>query len=201
MKITIICEGRTEAAFKESLLGFLTERLAGNMPKIRFDVQHGAIPQEGALRTVVQRLLHSGSPPSNAVIALTDVYPKFQDAESAKQLMRDWVGEEPQFFPHVALHDFEAWLLPFWNEICKLAGKRAQPPGKNPERVDHGNPPSRRLAELFETGTCRKSYRKPRDAKRILRDQDLGIAIASCPELKAMVNTIIKLCDESSVIP
>jgi len=35
---------------------------------------------------------------------------------------------------------------------------------------------------------------KTRDAARILRDQDLMIAIQACPELKGMVNTILAQC-------
>lgn len=34
---------------------------------------------------------------------------------------------------------------------------------------------------------------KPRDALRILRDNDLSVAVDACPELKAFVNTIIGL--------
>jgi hypothetical protein len=42
-------------------------------------------------------------------------------------------------------------------------------------------------------GGCRDDYSKPRDANRILRGQDLGVAAAQCPELKALLNTIITL--------
>jgi hypothetical protein len=59
------------------------------------------------------------------VIALTDVYTgtdDFLDAADAKQKMRAWVGKNDRFHPHVAQHDFEAWLLPFWTDIQSLAG-------------------------------------------------------------------------------
>jgi hypothetical protein len=42
--------------------------------------------------------------------------------------------------------------------------------------------------------------KKPRDAGRILRDNDLSVSIAQCPELKAFVNTIISICG-GKVIP
>jgi hypothetical protein len=45
--------------------------------------------------------------------------------------------------------------------------------------------------DVFEIGQCRDSYVKPRDAGRILRDNDLLIAINICSELKAFVNTIL----------
>lgn len=63
------------------------------------------------------------------------------------------------------------------------------------------NPPAHRLARMFEAGKRRDSYNKPRDAGRILKDADLMVSINACPELKAFVNTILKLCDKSKVIP
>jgi Domain of unknown function (DUF4276) len=200
MKISIICEGKTEQAFKECLHGFLKTRLSGKMPALKFDLHHGAIPTEGKLRKVVDNLLNTGKRPSDAVIGLTDVYPAFKDAAQAKKLMREWVGKESKFFPHVALHDFEAWLLPYWDRIKKLAGQNTAPFGANPETVNHTKPPAHRLERMFEAGTCRDSYNKPRDAKRILSGADLSTSIEACPELKALVNTILKLCDNSKVI-
>jgi hypothetical protein len=38
-------------------------------------------------------------------------------------------------------------------------------------------------------------YVKTRDADRILRGQDLLVAAKACGELKAFLNTILKLCD------
>lgn len=201
MRITVICEGKTEKAFKECLHDFLKQRLEGNMPSLKFDVHHGSIPKQKKLKKVVQNLLTTGAKPSDAVIGLTDVYPEFANADDAKQRMREWAGDEPKFFPHVALHDFEAWLLPYWDRIKKLAGRESAPFGTNPEQVDLGNPPAHRLAGLFEAGTCRDSYKKPRDAKRILANANLMVSIEACPELKSFVNTILNLCEPSKVIP
>jgi hypothetical protein len=200
MKITIICEGKTEQAFKEPLNAFLQTLLPGKMPSLRFDVHHGSIPTGEKLKRVVEELLAARLRPANAVIGLTDVYPSFTDAQDAKIKMREWVGAEPRFHPHVALHDFEAWLLPYWDRVTQLAGRKAKAFGTNPETINHGNPPAHRLSRLFEAGTCRDSYSKPRDAKRILKDVDLMIAIEKCPELKGFVNTIIRLCDKNKVI-
>lgn len=196
MKITIICEGKTERVFKEHLKRFVDDRLeAKSKPRLEFVCCDGAIHKEEKLRRTVMTLLEKGS---CAVIALTDVYPDFVDACDAKTKMLEWVGKESRFYPHVALHDFEAWLLPYWDRIKKLAGKDAKPLGV-PEKVNHNNPPAHRLSRLFEGGTCRDSYSKPRDAARILRDADLMIAIRACPELKAFVNTVLNLCDAEAI--
>ncbi len=73
-------------------------------------------------------------------------------------------------------------------------------PGAHPEKINHVNPPAHRLAEVYRTGRKAKGYVKPRDASRILRGEDLMVAVNACPELKAFLNTILTLCDEKQVI-
>ena len=196
MKITVLVEGKTERAFKPFLLEFLKTRLGGRMPNIDPFPYDGRIPKEDKLRRTVEALLRNGRVPSDAVIALTDVYTgtnDFIDAADAKLKMRSWVGNDPRFHPHVAQHDFEAWLLPFWSDIQKLAGHNKGAPHGPPESVNHNRPPSYHIAEIFRIGTCRDGYSKPRDAARILRGKDLTIAANKCPELKAFLNTILTL--------
>ena len=166
------------------------------MPRLDMFLYDGRIPKEDKLRRKVEDSLKIGPSPSDAVIALTDVYTgtnDFVDANDAKTKMRQWVGKNDRFFPHAAQHDFEAWLLPYWEDIQKIAGhNRKAPPGR-PENVNHQRPPSYYIREIFETGKCRDSYSKIRDANRILREKDLTIAAAQCPELKAFLNTILSL--------
>ena len=195
MKISLIVEGKTEVAFRNVLRRFLERRLAGRMPKLDPVPQDGRIPTGPKLRRLIEGLL-AGQRPADAVIALTDVYTgtrEFEDATDAKARMREWVGKEPRFHPHAAQHDFEAWLLPYWSTIQQLAGHNKSVPPGEPERVNHSKPPSRHIAELFRAGKRRDAYSKVRDAKRILRDVDLLDAAHKCPELRALLNTILKL--------
>lgn len=202
MKIAILVEGKTERAFKPHLRTFLESRLPGRMPRLDMFVCDRRIPKEEKLRRAVENLLSTGKPPADAVIALTDVYTgngDFRDASDAKKKMRNWVGSDARFHPHAAQHDFEAWLLPFWDEIQKIAGhNRSAPPGP-PEAVNHTKPPSFHIREIFRTGGCRDDYSKPRDANRILRGKDLAIAAAKCPELRAFLNTILTLSGGSGI--
>jgi len=199
VRIAILVEGKTETAFKPHLVKYLETRLEGRMPRLDFVPHHGRIPTEGKLRRVVENLLQPGKSQADDVIALTDVYTgitMFPTAQAAKDKMRAWVGDEPRFHPHVALHDFEAWLLPYWDRIKELTGSnRQRSPWPHPERVNHGNSPAYRLAEVFSAGPKTKTdgYIKTRDAGRILKDQDLAVAIGVCPELKSFVNTILTL--------
>lgn len=205
MRIAILVEGRTEKSFKPYLIAFLTTLLAGKMPKLDFVPYDGRIPTGDKLRRVVENLLSDKKQPADAVIALTDVYtgsnpPEFPTAGDAKQKMREWVGAEKRFHPHVALHDFEAWLLPYWKKITTLTGSNHKAPRTSPEKVNHGNSPAYRLADEFRTGPKTRSYVKARDAGRILKDEDLLVSINACPEFKAFVNTILNLCDKKKVI-
>jgi hypothetical protein len=115
MKITILVEGKTEGACKAILVSFLKDRLQGVMPRLSFAVYDGRIPMGESLRRRVAVELEEPNA-SDYVIALTDVYTgcgEFLDAADAKAKMAIWVGTEPRFFPHVALYDFEAWLIPY----------------------------------------------------------------------------------------
>ena len=87
---------------------------------------------------IVENLLENNA--HDAVIALTDVYTgtqDFQDANDAKDKMMRWVDKNPKFYPHTALHDFEAWLLPYWTTIQKLAKHNRSAPRGLPETVNH----------------------------------------------------------------
>jgi len=199
MKIAVLIEGETEQAFKQAIVRFLKIRLASNMPKLKFYPYKGQIPKDKKLKRVVNNFLRT----HNAVIVLTDVYTgsrDFMNAKDAKRKMKEWVGETDNFFPHVGCHDFEAWLISYWDDIQKIAGHNKSKPGNNPEKINHQKPPAYHIKEIFELGRCRDGYKKPRDGMRILRNKDLIISANECPELKAFLNTILKL-SKGQLIP
>jgi len=204
VRIAILVEGKTEKAFLPHLRSYLAGPLAGGMPNLDVLPYDGRIPRGPKLRRVVEGLLRDRHNPADHVIALTDVYtgaqpPDFPTASDARRLMREWVGSNGRFHPHVALHDFEAWLLPYWPRIQQLAGHNRVAPGGAPEAVNHNNPPAHRIREIFQIGTCRDNYVKARDAGRILQGSDLAVSIARCSELKALVNTILTACGHAGI--
>ena len=126
-RIAIIVEGATEKAFKAVLLEYLSKRLPGAMPRLRFISEDGRIPTGARLKRDVRHLLDQHY---DAVIALTDVYtgtspPEFMNAADARKKMRRWVGMEPRFHPHAAQFEFEAWLLPYLAQDPTAVGKQA----------------------------------------------------------------------------
>jgi len=193
-RIAIIVEGATEKVLKQALQDYLRERLSGSMPKLKFISENSRIPTGAKLKRDVSHLLEQDY---DAVIALTDVYtgttpPEFKNAAEAKRKMHRWIGKEPRFHPHTAQFEFEAWLLPYWPTIQRLAGNSRGPPSPNPETVNHDKPPAKHLAELFRTGTNKRAYSKTRDGAAILRGQDLEISANACPELRAFLDTILR---------
>ncbi len=201
MKITLLVEGATEKAFLPKLREFLSARLQGNMPKLDPEPFDGSIPRGPELRREVELHLR-GRHAADAVIALTDVYTgthDFADAADARAKMLAWVGKNPRFHAHAAQFEFEAWLLPYWQTILQLAGHKKKRPGQDPEQVNHVRPPSRRIREVFQAGKCARQYNKRRDAARILRDNDLQIAVDACRELKAFINTILELSGSKTI--
>jgi len=203
MRVVLLVEGHTEQAFIQHLRQYLSRHLSP-MPKLEVRPYHGRVPTGGALREAVQDLLRRRQRPVGHVIALTDVYtgttpPLFKSADDARGKMRGWVGAEPRFHSHAAQYDFEAWLIPYWNDLRSIAGHNQSSPGVNPESINHDNPPSKRIKTLFQVGTFRGAYSKPRDADRIFRKNGLDAAIAQCPELKSFINTILTICDADPI--
>lgn len=198
MRVSLVVEGNTEKEFVRHLRNYLQPRLSGRMPNFDVVPYNGRIPTGERLKETVMDLLNDRRSPSDHVIALTDVYtgtnpPDFSDATDAKSKMRAWVGTEPRFHPHAAQYEIETWLLPYWSRIQQLAGHNQAAPGGNPEGVNHGNPPSHRIQQIFSRGS-RSRYSKSRDFGSILRGQDLTLAVSTCPELKALVNSILGIC-------
>lgn len=194
MKIAVLVEGSTELALKPHLLDFLAPRLLGKMPRLQFVSENGRVPTGPRLKFKVEHLL-KGRDRADAVIALSDVYTgtgEFRNAAHAKSLMSEWVGSNPRFHPHVASHEFEAWLLPFWGQIQHKAGeKRLRAPKGAPEKVNHRFPPSFHIRELFRLNN--RYYSKPKLAAAILTGIRLREAASRCPELKGFLNTLLTL--------
>ena len=194
VSIAVIVEGATERALKPALMALLRRQSPTSLPSLSFYPSNGRIPKRDPLKREVMRLLAI----HDHVVALTDVYTgteprEFTTGLDARSAMRAWVGNEPRFHPHAAQHEFEAWLLPYWSRIQRLAGSNRQRSSQQPETVNHDRPPSKLLREVFRTGSKGADFQKILHASAILRDQDLTIAAHACPELKSLLNTILTL--------
>lgn len=196
MRVVVLCEGKTEAALRDGLRQYVNSR--SGEAKIRVDTRplHGT-----TIRKKIERIvdLHLANPDTLGVIVLSDVYPDFPDASSAKSAILGMVSpaakQSEKFRPHVAKFDVEAWLIPFWDDICKSLGVDPKKPGAKPEEINGQNPPSMRLKDLYRKAkTC---YEKPIDAKKWLTAERIAIAAESCPELMLFLNSLLEFAGSS----
>lgn len=194
--IVLLVEGGTEIALKDHLKRFLDKRAAAaGQPRGRVRL----VTRQGIVTGSVPRLRHRvrmelRAPNVVGVVALIDAFPTFvgQDDPAAAAIAHlRQASDDARFYPHVALHDVEAWLLPYWAEICGRLGFHQARPGGAPETIDGEQPPSRRLDTLYRRAN--KKYVKQTEMERILRGQDLTVAAAQCPQLRAFLNTLLTL--------
>ena len=107
-RITILVEGNTEMAFKSHLTAFLRTRLEGSMPRLDLFPCNGRIPKKDDLRRNSRSFLDVWLRRGHGTFPRVHGTPDFRDAIDAKQKMRQWVGPNPQFYPHAAQYEFEA---------------------------------------------------------------------------------------------
>lgn len=195
MRIVLLCEGKTEAAIKNALKEFLDSRCAeAGSQRVGLDVKPFNGPAWDCEEVFDRLSIHGRRDDVVGVIALTDVYPKFDDATAAKKHLEDCVKDSPfrgKFRAHAAQYELEAWLLPFWDRICRRLGVNAKPPGANPEEVNNQKPPSRHLRELY--AKARRGYEKPIEARNILLGQRIEDAAEKCPQLRELLDTLVSL--------
>jgi hypothetical protein len=116
VRIVLYVEGDTEKAIRPALKVFL-DGIADEegRPKVRLIPRREAqvLKTKVIARDVARDL---DDPETLGVVLLVDVNPTFRSAAEAKAHYSG-CGEPARFKPHCALHDFEAWLLPYWERV------------------------------------------------------------------------------------
>ena len=189
----MLAEGDTERAAATHLKAFLDARSQGVADKVRLKVlrQDGGL-LERSVRGLSEAALRDSS--TIGVVALTDVYPKFTSAQHARQTIQAWMPADSRCHVHVALHDFEAWLLVGWEALLKQAGVTARKPwSARPESVNGNNPPAHRIGNLFQTGKPPRKYKKPVHGQVLFEKLDLVQVADACPEFKLFLNCVLTL--------
>lgn len=193
MRIVLLVEGETEIALKAVLKQFLDQHAAQHgQPYVRLQMRKIKSFNEESLGRQIRLELQARE--NTAVVGLIDVFPRFKHANAAKDYLVEATrraGVSHGFHAHAAQYDVEAWLLPYWDDICERIGFRQSRPGHNPEEVDDIKPPSFHLRELYRR--ARREYTKTDQMPIILANKDLTIAANACPELKGLLNTLLTL--------
>jgi len=195
--IVLLVEGSTEKALTNKIKEFLDEcAQTHGHPKVALKPKPLMSTRTDELARRIRLELHD--PRVMAVVGLIDVFPNFRNAEEAKSYLRhaaEQVGGVDRFHAHAAQYDVEAWLLPYWDDICRRVGVKQRHPGKNPEGVDDTSPPSHHLMELYLRAKPPRKYRKALEMPAVLRGQDLTVSAKACPEFKSLLNTLLMLSD------
>ncbi len=195
--IVLLVEGHTEKALTNKIKEFLDERAQTyRRPKVALRPKPLMSLREDEL---VRRIrLELQNPQVTGIVGLIDVFPAFKNAEEAKGFLRraaNQAGVAQRFYTHAAQYDVEAWLLPYWDDICQRVGVQQGRPRNDPELVDDTKPPSRRLMELYMRTKPPRKYRKTIEMPAILKDKDLTVSANACPEFKSLLNTLLMLSD------
>lgn len=197
MKVVVVCEGSTEAALRSAIRDYVHNKSKGRARVgVRVRSLDGAVVRRKLASVVAYELADRDVV---GVVAVTDVYPNFQNAAVAKSSLMSQVGREhhPQFRAHVAQHDLEAWLIPFWDEIAKYLRVDAKSPGARAEEINGVRPPSLRISELYRKAG--RKYRKPIDGPTWLTGERLEHAAKSCPELKLFLDSLLEFAGVGSM--
>jgi hypothetical protein len=195
LTIILLVEGSTEKTLTDKIKEFLDERAtAHGRSRVRLQTRKIKSTSPEALGRQIKLELQSRN--TEAVVGLIDVFPQFQraNAAAAKRFLIEvahQVGVTRGFYAHAAQYDVEAWLLPYWDDICRRIGAAQGRPGSDPEQVDGNKPPSYHLQDLYQS--VGRKYVKTTEMSAILKGKDLVVAANVCAELKSLLNTLLQL--------
>ena len=183
MKIVLLVEGDTERALKGHIKAFLDQRAqAAGRPRVRLETRGKVNVKPHKLKQRVG--LELRAPDVKAVVGLIDVFPRFKSATQAKAYLAE-SADHPKFYAHAAQFDVEAWLLPYWADICRRVRVKQKAPGSNPETVNQINPPAYRLRALYQRAKPRpRKYVKTTEMFAILKGKDLCFPPTNVQSLK-----------------
>lgn len=191
-KVVILCEGPSDEAILKVL--FQKEKLAHITPW--FQPLNGATRfREKEIRSRVCNSLKA--PGVLGVFALIDLkgasvnYPAdvsfYPDkARFVEQHLKEFLtglSESDRFFPHVAVHDIEAWILADKDAVANYFGKSTISYNADcPEVIDFNRPPSYILGDLFKSKEL--VYRKTVHGPELFKTVNVNTVYNKCPHFK-----------------
>lgn len=117
---------------------------------------------------------------------MTKVAHQHEDSLETKiQRVRDWLQAQVnhpranRFFPHVCVHQTEAWILAEGHALAARLGDPNIRPHSNAELKNFQNPPSERLNELF-LRIKKRRYNKKRDGTPLFNAMEFQPVYNSC---------------------
>jgi hypothetical protein len=97
--------------------------------------------------------------------------------------LRDQVGQHARaryFFPHVSVHQVEAWILAEGAALSRRLRDPSIAPDPKAEGKDFQNPPSKRISELFLRSKEKRRYQKIEDGEPLFSNMEFQPVYDSC---------------------
>lgn len=102
------------------------------------------------------------------------------------------LSEADRFYPHVAVHDIETWILADRGAVTNYFRISTVPYLADcPEAIDFNRPPSYILGDLFKSNGL--VYRKTVHGPELFSTVDFDIVYNKCPHFKDFVDDLIKV--------
>jgi hypothetical protein len=118
-----------------------------------------------------------------------------EKATLAKEHFEKFLSGSPEsnkFYPHVAVHDIEAWILADKDAVANYFKKSTISYNANfPEAIDFGRPPSYILKGLF--GDKGLAYRKTVHDPELFKEVNLDTVYNKCPHFKDFIDDLLKV--------
>lgn len=200
-RIALFLEGETERALPPFIHKWLDPQLpegkkVGITP-VKFD---GVSNYLDDLRTMVATYLDERR--ANFVVGLVDLYgiPASridlsqygtikEKIVAARAYIRNLVAKQyrDRFRQHFAVHELEAWLLAYPEELSKEKVIQSQIKNRPPEQVNFSEPPAKFLKRILQR------YKKITVAMNLFPKVDPQVAIDKCPYLKQFMDDLLML--------
>jgi uncharacterized protein DUF4276 len=123
------------------------------------------------------------------------VHTAFDDLEAKVRRVREWLHAQvnhtraQRFFPHVSVHQTEAWILAEGRALAALLNDPAIRPDASAELKNFQDPPSSRLNELFLRAKSRR-YNKISDGRPLLAGMQFEPVYDSCRHFRAFYDDL-----------
>lgn len=192
-RIVVLCEGKTEGL---AVQHFVTRQwVADGLASVGLD----RVDLRGHLdkvRVFARNYLDEQN--VLAVFTLVDLqgmalvsHPPNDELDAMVRRVQDWLRNEvhqhdraADFFPHVSVHQVEAWILAEGTALSERLRDPSVEPDPEAESKNFQNPPSERMNSLFRKSKLKRRYQKIEDGEPLFSKMEFQPVYESCRYFK-----------------
>lgn len=195
-RIVILCEGDTEELAMQHFIA--RQWKSDGLGSVGLQL----ISLDGTLQNVHKANGFLDEPDVLAVLTLVDLqgmnrvaHQPQDDLERKIQRVGKWLSAQVnharanQFFPHVCVHQTEAWILAEGHALATHLRDPRIEPDPHAESKNFQNPPSNRLNELFHRNKGQR-YQKIIDGNPLFKKMQFMPVYDACPYFRAFYDDL-----------